>query len=425
MNAPVMSKTEAPPEFAAYIGLDWGDASHAVALRPADALLESFTLVNSPEALHAWLRSLGKRFAGRSVAVAVETSRGALIHIFTAYPWLSVYPIHPATSARYRAAFTPSGAKDDQPDAIVLEELVRCHRDKLRVLEPQEAATRKLAAMVELRRDQVDRRTQSVLQLISLLKTYYPQALELAGENLSAPLAIDFLRRWPDALSLKMARPSTLSRFYYQHSVRSEKLVQERLERVRQMVAITTDEAVVDPCVLHLGALLDQIEIHGKHIVEMEKQIEILFKNHSEAYLFEDLPGAGDALKPRLLVAFGENRTLYPDVESFQKYAGLAPVVVKSGKQCWIHWRWFASRFLRQTMVEWAGKTVGQSPWAKAYYDAMSAKGKGRQEILRALAFKWARIIWKCWRTRVPYNEARYLKQLAQRKSPYAAITTQ
>ena len=61
----------------------------------------------------------------------------------------------------------------------------------------------------------------------------------------------------------------------------------------------------------------------------------------------------------------------------------------------------------------------------KAYYDAMSAKGKGRQEILRALAFKWARILWKCWQTRVPYNEARYLKQLGQRKSPYAAIATQ
>ena len=132
------------------------------------------------------------------------------------------------------------------------------------------------------------------------------------------------------------------------------------------------------------------------------------------------MPGAGDVLKPRLVVAFGEDRTLFPDPESFQKYAELAPVVERSGKQCWIHWRWFACRFLRQTMVEWAAKTIGPSLWAKAYYEAMAAKGKSHQVILRALAFKWARILWKCWQTRTPYDETRYLKQLARRKSPYA-----
>jgi hypothetical protein len=50
----------------------------------------------------------------------------------------------------------------------------------------------------------------------------------------------------------------------------------------------------------------------------------------------------------------------------------------------------------------------------------MKAKGKRHQVILRALAFKWIRILWKCWQTRTPYDEARYVKQLALRKSPLA-----
>jgi len=50
----------------------------------------------------------------------------------------------------------------------------------------------------------------------------------------------------------------------------------------------------------------------------------------------------------------------------------------------------------------------------------MKAKGKGRHVILRALAFKWIRVLWKCWQTRTPYDEAAYLRQLAHRKSPYA-----
>jgi transposase len=298
---------------------------------------------------------------------------------------------------------------------------VRKHRDKLRPLQLADAATRQLAALVELRRDLVDRRTQVVLQLESLLKSYFPQALELVGNDLSSSLAVAFLRRWPDPLALQAARPGTLKSFYYQHSVRSEALVTQRLARVQQTRALTTDDAVLMPARLHLAALLEQLRTLAKHIELVEKQSQVLFKAHSEAYLFRDLPGAGRALQPRLLVAFGEDRSLYPDPASLQKYGGLAPVIEKSGRQAWVHWRWHAPRFLRQTFVEWAGQTVVYSTWAGDYYRHMKAKGKSHHVILRALAFKWIRILWKCWQTRTAYDEARYLKQLLARKSPHAA----
>jgi len=411
------------PEFAAYVGLDWGDQKHAWAGTAATVKTapQTGTLVNSPEVLHAWLQELGQRFAGRPVALAVETSRGPLIHLFGAYPWLTVYPIHPATSARYRAAFKPSGAKDDLPDALLLLELVRDLRHKLRPLQLPDAATRQLAALVELRRDLVDRRTQALLQLLALLKSYFPQAVELVGQDLTSGLALAFLRRWPDPLALQAARPGTLQSFYYQHSVRSEALVTQRLARVQQLRPLTTDEAVLMPARLHLAALLEQLRTLAKHIALVEQKSHTLFREHSEAYLFRELPGAGQALQPRLLVAFGEDRSLYPEPGSLQKYGGLAPVVERSGRQAWVHWRWHAPRFLRQTFIEWAGQTVVYSAWAKAYYQHMKAKGKTHHVILRALAFKWIRILWKCWQTRTPYDEARYLKQLLARRSPHAA----
>ena len=70
--------------------------------------------------------------------------------------------------------------------------------------------------------------------------------------------------------------------------------------------------------------------------------------------------------------------------------------------------------------VEWAGLTVRYSEWARVYYQNMRKKNKQHAIIIRALAFKWIRILWKCWQQRVPYDEARYLKQLARRKSPHA-----
>ena len=421
MNTP-NTDTLPIPEFAAYVGLDWGDKNHALAWTAGASKTapQTGTLVNSPEVLHAWLQELGQRWEGRPVALAVETSRGPLIHLFGAYPWLTVYPIHPMTSARYRTAFKPSGAKDDLPDALLLLELVRDLRHKLRPLQMADAATRQLAALVELRRDLVDRRTQALLQLMALLKSYFPQALELVGQDLTTGLALAFLRRWPDPLALKAARPATLKSFYYQHSVRSETLVTQRLALVQQLRPLTTDEAVLMPAHLHLAALLEQLRTLAKHIDLVEQKSHTLFKAHSEAYLYRELPGAGKALQPRLLVAFGEDRSLYPDPGSLQKYGGLAPVVERSGRQAWVHWRWHAPRFLRQTFIEWAGQTVVYSAWAKEYYQHRKAKGKSHHVILRALAFKWVRILWKCWQTRTPYDETRYLKQLLARRSPHA-----
>jgi transposase len=46
--------------------------------------------------------------------------------------------------------------------------------------------------------------------------------------------------------------------------------------------------------------------------------------------LFAALPGAGPALAPRLLVAFGDRPERYLTAASLQKYAGVAPVVEKA-----------------------------------------------------------------------------------------------
>src|ERR1700722_1363809 len=112
------------PEFAALIGLDWGDRQHALALFDASSqTTETTTLTHAPEPVRAWLQQLQERFQGRPIALALETSKGPLVNLLLEVPWLTLFPIHPATSARMRRAFTPSGAKDDLPDAQVLLDL--------------------------------------------------------------------------------------------------------------------------------------------------------------------------------------------------------------------------------------------------------------------------------------------------------------
>src|SRR5205085_3181094 len=109
-------------------------------------------------------------------------------------------------------------------------------------------------------------------------------------------------------------------------------------------------------------------------------------------------------------------RSRWTGASELQKYYGIAPVIEKTGKQtydhCFVHWRWNAPAFSRQTLVEWAGQSVKYCAWAKAYYLQKKKCQKGHHAILRSLAFKWLRILWCCWQDRKPYNDALYLSHL-------------
>ena len=193
------------------------------------------------------------------------------------------------------------------------------------------------------------------------------------------------------------------------------------IKRIKEAMVFVQDRELVQVSVLHLRVLLDQLRAFRKHLPVVEEEIKTVFAAHPEAYPLRDLPGAGAQLAPCLCVAFGTSRGLHPDPASLEKLAGVAPVREKSGNQVWTYWRWLAPTFLRQTFVEWAGQTVVFLAWAKVYYQLMIAKGTKHHAVLRALAFKWIRVLWKCWQTRTPYLESRYLQQLLQRKSPNAA----
>lgn len=408
--------------YAALVALDWGDKTHAFARQLAGAeRIEQGAIEATPEALHAWLEALGQTHGGKPVALAVEAGRNALLHALLEYPWLTIYPVHSATSARFRTAFTPSGAKDDGPDAVVILTLLRTHRDLLTPLELDTPRTRELAALVSARRSVIDQRTATTNQLVSVLKRYYPQALRLAGDDLTKPMALDFLRRFPELAEVKQVRPATLSAFYRRHNARSAERIAERLALVAQARPLIEDRAVIAPARLEVALLVALLTVQGRHIAVLAVRIAEVFAAHPRAELFAALPGAGAVLAPRLLVAFGDRLERFPSAGSLQKYVGVAPVREKSGQKLWTHWRWAAPNFLRQSFVEWAGQTVVYCEWAGAYYQKQSQAGKGHHAILRALAFKWIRILWRCWHDNKPYDEAHYLAALQRHRSPLAS----
>jgi transposase len=408
---------------AALIGIDWADAHHDVALQVAGATaIEQTRLAHTPNALAAWLAELAERFAGRPVGIALETSRGPLVHALLAAPFVVLYPVNPRSLQRFREAFAPSGAKDDAPDACLLLELLAKHRDRLAPWVPDDAATRTLRGLVERRRTAVELRTQLTLTLQATLKGYFPQALTWAGTDLTSPLACAFLERWPTLDALQRARPTTVRHFYTTHHCRRAARIDAHLAAMAIATPLTRDPAVLEPSVLFVRLLVGQLRALGPGIAALDAAIAAGFAAHAEAALFAALPGAGPALAPRLLVAFGTDRQRFPAAADLQQCAGIAPVTVRSGQSCHVHWRWSVSTFLRQTFHEFAHHSILHCPWARAFYHTQRAHGKTHHVAVRALAFKWIRILWRCWQERTPYDDARYARALAHRGSPLAAM---
>lgn len=410
--------------FAAQVALDWGDRKHVWALQAQGAeQTEQGELEHTPEAVEAWAAHLAERFEGKPVAVALEQSRGALLFILTKYAHLVLYPVHPGMLANYRKAMCPSGAKDDPSDSRLLLELLSRHGDRLRRWQPDRETTRTLQFLVEDRRQLVAEKTRQSNRLTQQLKMYFPQVLSWF-EDIDTALVGDLLRRWPTLEELQKARPATLEQFFREHNCRRAERIQQRLEQIRQAIPATRDGAVLVSSVLKVRTLVRLLADLRQAIEELDRQIAERFAQEPDTAWLQRLPGAGPALAPRLFVAWGTQRERYQTAAEMQSYCGIAPLVERSGKKQWIHFRCACPKFLRQTFHEWAAQTVRTSQWAREFYEQRRARGDKHHAIIRALAFKWIRILYRCWKDRTPYDENRYLEALRRRRAPRPNAST-
>src|SRR6266496_2942688 len=233
--------------YAAFMAIDWADQKHAFSLKVAgQTKKETGTLEQKPEIIGPWVAKLRERFEGRPIAIAVEQSRGALIHALMTYDFITLYPIHPTTVARFREAFKFSGAKSDPLDTDQILEILTKHLELLKALKPDTEATRLLGRLVEDRRKTVDLRTSHVQAFLASRKEYFPHALELCNKNLTSRLSCDFLMKWPTLEAFQQAKASTIKKFYYGHNIRSPKVIERVLLLATTAKALTTDLAIVE-----------------------------------------------------------------------------------------------------------------------------------------------------------------------------------
>ena len=409
-----------------FIGIDRSDQCLDSCILDTDNnIISQKNVSTNPKDLTAWCEEILKFRDTKNpetIAICIEQPCQNLTHFFKRYEEFTLYLINPIILKRYRETFNLSRSKDDKKDALHLALLISDHHRKLTPWKASEPSYRKLSMLSEKRRQLVNARTAISNRLTQNLKEYYPQALELLGRQLSTPISVAFLRKWTSLQSLQKSKLSTIKKFYYLNHCRSNKAIDKRLEIIVQAIPLCTDEVIIEVHSAMTIAYIDQLAVLEKNIQRLDDMIEETHKQCEKHQIIESLPGAGQHLAPRITAFMGLHNASWDKAEDLQCQSGVAPVTKQSGKTHFIHKRYACNAFFRQTFVEFAGHSYKYSAWANAYYEQQKSKGKTHQIILRGLAYKWQRIIFKCWKTGKLYNESQYLKSLEQSSSPLVKI---
>ena len=403
------------------VGIDWADKAHEYHLVTPDGQVKHGEFKQAPESIAHWIASLKQQHPDAQIEICIETSRGALINGLLEHD-VKLFPINPNALAKYRESFNHGGGKSDFVDARLIFKFLVDRRQSLRPLTPNEPLTRRLAALAQDRRNLVQHPVELANQLTSTLKTYFPAALALDPAKVYADFMVRFLISFSTLQLAQSAGPTKLRNYFF--GVGAKQKAQDRIETIMAANPLTTDEVVVSTCSRKVRSLCGLLKSINQSIGQYDREIKELVKQHADYAILASFPGSAAKTQARMIAALGDDRSRYDDCLSFQAASGIAPLTRQSGNQKVVTSRWACTKFVRQTFHEYAGLSINQSQWAKAFYKSQLAKGKKPQAAKRALAYKWMRIIFRCSKERVCYDEARYLQRLIDTNSPLAELLT-
>ncbi len=398
------------------VGIDWADSKHDLTVLDGSRR-RHFRINSDTKDVTEMIQTLTELAGGRPIAVCLEKGRVRIIYHLMLHEHITLYPVDPKQVARYRESFTSSGAKDDQRDSYYLARLLAERRADLRPLKPDDPLTRKISLLCQTRRQMVDDKTGLIQGLHAVLKMFFPLLLTLPGSRLDVGLKQEIMRRWPDPRKFQKLNRQTLEKLLRRHRCGNDDQIAELIEKIRSTKPVTSDASLIEPLVIRLKTLAEQVKAIDKGIKQLETEIQVAMNQHPDAKLFTSLPGAGAALAPRLLAALGSDRDRWRDASELGSYSGILPVTRQSGKTKYVSRRRACPSYLKQTFHEFADCARKHCLWSRAYYDLQRAGGMAHHAAVRKLASRWQRILLSIWKKRIPYDDARYT-EIIKRKLP-------
>jgi len=383
-----------------YAGFDWARDHHAVVIVSQQG--EIVADFEFPHSLEGWNTFREQTAAWPQLAVAIETSQGAVVDQLLQQGHL-VYPVHPAASESYRKRKAPTGTKTDRVDAWGLADALRLDGPHWKPLQPLDPLTQQLRLLCRDEVVLIEQRTALVNQLQQALVEYFPAALE-AFEDWTGPFAWAFILQFPTPEALVQAGRRRWEKFLHTHKLWRPQTAEKRLaifaraDQFKASAAITKAKSQLALSLCRLLRTLDE------QLRQYRQQIEQLFKEHPDHGLFGSLPGAKDILAPRLLAGVGSDLSRYGSAQALQCLAGTAPIRFQSGQIGKTRMRWAGDTFLRHTVHLWANCFRHSSVWGQTYYQKKRQQGMSHACALRCLGQRLLKILFKMLTDGKPYD---------------------
>jgi transposase len=165
--------------------------------------------------------------------------------------------------------------------------------------------------------------------------------------------------------------------------------------------------------------LVAVLEPLTRQLRELEALIAAQLTQHPDGALLQSFPRTGAMNAAQLLAELGDDRRRYASAAQLAAEGGVAPVTRASGKHRTVTRRLACNKRLRNALVIWADNSRHAHPWAAATYAHARQRGCTHPHAIRILARAWVRVLWRCWRDRVPYDLTKHTT--AQPFLPHAA----
>lgn len=391
-----------------FVGDDWAEDHHDVEVQ--DETGRRLVRTRVPEGVGGIdrLHELIGRFAGDDlvpgqVLVGIETDRGSWVAALVAAGY-TVFSVNPKQVARYRERHASSGAKSDAGDAHALADMVRTDSHQLWAVAGDSALVEGIKVTARAHQNLIWDRQRQLLRMRSALREYFPAALQ-AFDDLTAPDALELLAAAPDphsAARLSRARISAALRRARRHHITAKA---ERIQAALRGEQLTQPPQLTAAYAATVRATATVINTFNAEIATLARQVEIHFDQHPDAEIYRSQPGLGEVLGARVLGEFGDDPDRYTGARARKNYAGNSPVTRASGKKKTVTARWVRNRRLVDPLHQQAFSALSASPGARAYYDALRARGTGHHAALRQLSNRLVGILHGCLKTRTLYSE--------------------
>ncbi len=341
--------------------------------------------------------------AASRVKVGIETERGPWVQALIAAGY-EVFAINPMSVARYRERHSTSGAKSDAGDAHVLAEIVRLDRAHHRPVAGDSELGEAIKLVARSHQSLVWDRTRHVLRLRSVLREFFPAALE-AFADLDARDSLELLAFAPDPDRAAHLSKSKITAALRRANRRSVNERADAIQSVLRAPALRQPAQVQAAFAVIVASQVRLIIALNLEIAELGEVVAHHFGRHRDAEIYASQPGLGVILSARVLAEFGDDRTRFADARARKNYAGTSPITRASGKKKVVLARYARNTRLGDAVQQWAFGSLKGSPGARAYYDTLRARNIGHQAALRQLANRLVGILHGCLKTGTPYDE--------------------